>query len=801
MRGSFKARVFRNIILLVVVSSCSFALLYAFKQRSILRKDLLRHGTVMSEVLAVNLRLGLMTGSEDFLREAISGMMEHEEVLQAAVYDVNGSLVKTEAKAELGDLVRPYNAVRHMTGDKQPMYVEGPDYLEFWAPVYYFKSPISYGNDFFPEPAGEKVMLGFARLSLSKKDITEGINSILAGTLSVALLFIVIGALTAYVVARKATLPLKRLVNEIRAVGRTGEPRSAVSPEGDVEIAELSTAFNAMTEALRKKELERVKEEAEKRKLEGLFYQAQRNEALGRLAGGIAHDVNNLLGIILSNMELARMKAPETIAGYVDRAIGAVERGKDIVRNLVHFSSGMPADFRPVDLGLITSETLQLLGKFSEDGIKVSVDVMPGLRQVYANPAQLQQVVMNLYLNARDAITNLMERGVQRDFLISFRVENVDVPRKFAGASQARPGEFVKLTVGDNGCGMEEETLARIFEPYFTTKEGSGSGLGLSSVHNIVTQHGGWIDVETEQDSGTVFEAYFPMQKGGPVREGTRQPENYEGGPESILIVDDERHMADAAKEMLEHLGYSVVAAYSGEDAVRIFGERGKSIDLVISDMLMPGMSGAEVLARIRLMSPGVKTLLISGNTGDRLDVKTACKGADDFLAKPYRLHELSAKVRQMLGPVSAGENIKQTLNRIKLSFIKEKTVPHNESLTSSETVYRLFSHISSEPREIIIALYLDSRKRIIGYDNVTQGTVSEAFVYPLEILKTALIANATSLVLVHNHPSGDVNPSVQDIQLTADVISACKNYGVELVDHVIIGDDGYYSFKGNGLL
>jgi|GEM_PF-5494924 hypothetical protein len=799
MKGTFKARVFRNIVLLVLVVSCSFAFLYAGRQRKLLEEELIRHGTTMAAVFASNLRLGLYSESDIFLMEPVYKILEQEEILQAAVYTSDGRLLKREGRTDIADLEDPAQVVAKIREVKSPVYFNGTQYSEFWSPVFYYRSRISNDSGFFPTPTGEKVLLGFVKLSLSRKNLIEGTKSIIFGTVVVTVVFIFVGGVIAYYVAAKVTTPLRSLISEIRAMERDGIKK--VPLEGDAEIAELAATFNNMAEAIKKREVEQQKAEKEKRKLERMYYQAQKIEALGRLAGGIAHDFNNILTVILSNVELARMRAAESISEYVERVLTAVERGKGMVKNLLQSYRGIPANSKPLNLGWIVKETVRLLDRDVDKKIKVRVDVMPGLWSVYANPVQLQEVVMNLYLNARDAIVSLMEKGeTSREYFICLTVDNVEVSDRYTDSNlQVSRGEFVRLTVTDNGCGMDEETVSHAFDLFFTTKGDKGSGIGLSTVYEIVNQHGGWIDVKSEPNTGTTFRVYLPRWKGDSTVEEAEIPEEPLGGSETILLVDDEQYIADAAKEMLECLGYTVLLAYSGEDALQIYREEAGSIDLIVLDMIMPGLSGAEVLRRVKQIDSDAKIIISSGTEGQLPD-----RIAPDIevISKPYTLNELARKIRGVLGAEKTSRSIKQHLKRVKVSYIKERTIPYEEKVTNSKLVYELFGHrLSCESREIFIVLFLDAQKRIVAYEEIAKGTVSETVVYPQEVVKTALLTNAASIILVHNHPSGETKPSLQDMILTADVMAACEAFNIELTDHIIIGEGKYFSFAEDNLL
>ncbi|GAB4387349.1 MAG: ATP-binding protein [Thermodesulfovibrionales bacterium] len=803
MKKSFTTRVFRYVIILVVLISSSLAVVHGVLQRNILRKDLVRRGTSMASILAANLRVGLLTGSGEFLEEPLAGVLEQDDVVSVEVYDARGNMMATREKAEMAYAGSPAQAKEALTRARAPVYFEGQSHIEFWAPVYYFQSHLAPESELFPAGGGETVLLGLVRLSLGKEGVVESIRVAVLNTYFVAFLFVLVGATMAYYIAARVTTPLKGLVGDIRAMEGAGITTVRVPEKSDAEVAEVARAFNEMVEALRKREADRAHAEEEKRKFQDLYYQVQRLESLSTLAGGIAHDINNLMGIMLCNLELARMKAQEGVAEYVSKAIGAVERGKEIVANLLNFSRGVPVEQGPVDMGLIAGETVRLLRKGSDSEISVTVDVMPGLRPVSGNPAQLQQVVMNFYLNARDAIMELRRQGAVRDFFIAIKVDNISVAEDRAGdAPGARGGHFVMLTVADNGCGMDKATRARIFEPYFSTKGGESGGLGLSTVYGIVRHLGGWIDVKSAAGAGTEFRVYLPWWQGDVSTRGKdARSGDYVGGFETILVVDDEPQMASATREMLEQMGYAVSTASSAEDAWGVLKAREGAVDLVISDVMMPGGTGVELMEEIRRHWPAAKVVLTGGKRDEAVD-KAVAAGKAAFLQKPYSLFELTSKVREVLGAENGGRNLKGYLNKVQLYYVREKAFPYDERIASADAVVKVFrDRLSAEAREKFMVVLLDSGKKMLGYEEVGSGTVGEAFVYIREVLRSAILTNAHSLILMHNHTSGEAEPSLEDIKLTLDINWACGVHNIKLLDHLIIGRDGYYSFAENGLL
>jgi signal transduction histidine kinase/CheY-like chemotaxis protein len=391
----------------------------------------------------------------------------------------------------------------------------------------------------------------------------------------------------------------------------------------------------------------------ESRRLERQIVEMQKMEAVGTLAGGVAHDFNNILTGILGNLDLASKEIPpeSPAAMPVQESIKASERAAHMVRQLLDFSRRSPSERRPMDLRKLAQEVADLFAQTIDRRIEVKTSFPGDLWLAKADPNQMHQVMMNLFVNARDAIMECLE-GKQRagaphgGYRIDVATGNVNIGWDYCRVYPfARPGEFVALSISDNGSGMDEAVQRRIFEPFFTTKKmGRGTGLGLSTVYGIMKQHEGWITLVSQPGKGTVFNAYVPRAEEAPqerplppvaVRERT--------GKETILLVDDEEMIRNFAQQILEIHGYSVVTAADGQEAIDIYLRQRNRFDLVILDLTMPRLSGSEVLTRIRNLNPLAKVILSSGyQSGETYR-------ASAFLPKPYRANTLMRVVREVL--------------------------------------------------------------------------------------------------------------------------------------------------------
>lgn len=392
----------------------------------------------------------------------------------------------------------------------------------------------------------------------------------------------------------------------------------------------------------------------ESRRLERQIIQMQKMEAVGTLAGGIAHDFNNILTGILGNLDLATSLLPpgSPAAMPVQESIKASERAANMVRQLLDFSRRSPSERRAIDLGKVSREVVDLFSQTIDRRIEVDVHSLDGLWLAAADPNQMHQVLMNLCVNARDAIMECLDAKRGSDphpagHRIQIVTRNVTVGDEYRREyPYARNGDFVVLSISDNGVGMDESTQRRVFEPFYTTKKlGRGTGLGLSTVYGIIKQHDGWINLESLPGKGTTFHAYLPREVEGAEEEKSQGQDTgrTKTGKETILLVDDEEMIRNLAQQVLEVHGYSVLTADDGQQGIALYLERRDEIDLVILDLTMPHLSGNEVLARIRKLDPDARVIISSGHP------LRETPRASAFLPKPYRADTLIRLVREVL--------------------------------------------------------------------------------------------------------------------------------------------------------
>ena len=380
------------------------------------------------------------------------------------------------------------------------------------------------------------------------------------------------------------------------------------------------------------------------KKIEDELRQSQKMEAVGRLAGGIAHDFNNLLGIVTACSELLRSRADTESAEYIDNIREAAKRGASLTRQLLAFSRRQPVQTQLLDLHERLKEVNKLLRPLMGDDVEIALLPRPATAIIEADPGQLDQIVINLAVNARDA----MPRGGK----LILETAAFDCDESFAREHSMTAGSYVMLAVSDNGTGMDEATRSRIFEPFFTTKElGKGSGLGLATVYGIVKQSGGHVWVYSEPGHGTTFKIYLPSAehklRTAPAAQPEALPLRREGA--TILLAEDDPVMRRLTRKMLEGHGYKVLEAEDGKAALDVIGADHASVDLILADVVMKGITGPELVLRVIDSHPAIKVVYMSGYTGE-LVASQSLDSAIRLLEKPFTRADLLKAVDAALG-------------------------------------------------------------------------------------------------------------------------------------------------------
>ena len=391
---------------------------------------------------------------------------------------------------------------------------------------------------------------------------------------------------------------------------------------------------------------ERKREEEEKTKLEDLLQQAQKMESIGRLAGGVAHDFNNMLTVILghTNLALMTMEPAQPLYVSLEEIRKAAERSADLTRQLLAFARKQAIVPKVLDVNETVVGTLNMLQRLVGEDIRLAWQPGINLWPVKVDPSQVDQILANLCVNARDAIADVGRIAIETENC-TFDTNNCAI---HVGAW---PGDFVRLAVSDDGSGMDKETLAHIFEPFFTAKgAGKGTGLGLATVYGIVKQNNGFINVYSEPGLGTTFTIYLPRHEGEAshlLREHVAEPPPQ--GHETILLVEDERAILRITAMMLENLGYTVVVANTPDEAISLIKKHANKIHLLLTDVVMPEMNGRDLTKKLLSLHPQLKSLFMSGYTSNVIGHHGVLEEGVNFIEKPFSMQDLATKVREVL--------------------------------------------------------------------------------------------------------------------------------------------------------
>jgi len=389
-------------------------------------------------------------------------------------------------------------------------------------------------------------------------------------------------------------------------------------------------------------EFELLEKEKEKKQFQEQILRAQKLEGIGVLAGGIAHNFNNILMGIQGRVSLMLMDKDYS-KPYFKHLKGIeknVESAADLTKQLLGFARGGKYEVKLTDLNKLVERSVSMFGQTKKE-ISIQYNFQPGLWAVETDQNQIEQVLLNLFVNAWQA----MPEGGE----LSIQTQNVMLDESYTNLQNLKPGRYVKISVTDNGVGMDEITRQRVFDPFFTTKEiGRGTGLGLASAYGIVKNHGGIITVYSEKGHGSTFNIYLPASEKH-VSEEKKTSEKISTGTGNILLVDDEDMILEVNKSMLEALGYKVLDVNSGEKAVKIYQKEKNNIDIVLLDMIMPEMSGGKTFDRLKEINPDIKVILSSGYSLSGQAQEILDRGCSGFIQKPFNLNGLSRKIKEIM--------------------------------------------------------------------------------------------------------------------------------------------------------
>ena len=414
---------------------------------------------------------------------------------------------------------------------------------------------------------------------------------------------------------------------------------------------------------------------SDQRKLEEQLRQTQKMDAIGRLAGGVAHDFNNALLVIMGYTDMAMHTLPPgnaPLTGYLQEVLNAANRSAELTKQLLALSRKQTVEQKVLNLNRLVSGQQKMLARLIGEDIELKFVPGFGLWPVLIDPSQVDQMLLNLVVNARDAIEGTGS--------ITIETCNVRLDLAYAGAHpDAQPGEYVRLSVSDTGCGMGTATLQRLFEPFFTTKEvGKGTGLGLATVYGVVTQNSGEIHAESVPREGTRFILHLPRSRGVELETGREPARRLPGGAEVILLVEDNEQNLTLTGLMLEECGYTVIATSSAVQAFELCAQHAGEIALLLTDVVMPKLNGRELSARVTALRPGIKTLYMSGYTEDIIAKRGIIIEGLNFIHKPFVLMGLADKVRVVLDakPVVREEEKPEAAGWRSCRFKGEQSLP-----------------------------------------------------------------------------------------------------------------------------
>lgn len=501
-------------------------------------------------------------------------------------------------------------------------------------------------NNFIPKPYDERYLISrihylIANMELRKNTKAEmGINVFFFGEnyfITAERLQILDLLLSTYESAYHQNRDLLAMQKELRELNERLE---------DI-VKERTAELSAANQRLQIELAERLRAEGETVKLQAQLYQAQKLESVGRLAGGVAHDYNNMLSVILNYTEMAleQLEPGSAIHQDLQEVLSAAKRSTDITRQLLAFARKQTIVPQVLDLNATVTDMLKMLRRLIGEDINLTWRPAPDLWAIKIDPSQVDQLLANLCVNARDAITGVGEVVIETGMVTL-------EPEYCSTHATAAPGEYVLLAVSDNGCGMDKEILDKIFEPFFTTKElGKGTGLGLSTVYGIVEQNKGTVNVYSEPGKGTTFKIYLPRDLGKCAgQERKLEGEVRRGQGERVLVVEDEPALLELTCRILGKLGYKVLAANNPTEAIGLAREHAGEVDLLLTDVILPVMNGRDLAEQLVDSYPNLKCLFMSGYTANVVASQGVVEEGIHLVQKPFSTRDLAAKVREALG-------------------------------------------------------------------------------------------------------------------------------------------------------
>ncbi|MGD0842899.1 MAG: ATP-binding protein [Geobacteraceae bacterium] len=642
-REHFSARIFLTFSFLIVIVTLAFTVFFYRYQSSSLTEKTESEGELLASLLAYNARLGVYTENADLLSAPVNGILENPEVLSVAVYTADGKTLALQNRpgSRLSPDIEKWNAGigQSLKKSTQPLRLTNDDNFIIWTRV--ALKPIITAEDAvyldaYPTKQVEQI-IGSVRVVMDGRQLRKHLHVLLFDSILIGIISLIIGSMIAYLISGRITKPLNKLTDGVKDFSCGKECKEIIVETGD-EIGNLASAFNDMVDSLKKRE-------AEKEELEEKLRHSQKMEAIGTLAGGVAHDFNNILMAINGYGALIQFELDEgsKLWSYADQIIRAGERAANLTQRLLAFTRKQIISPRPIILDEIVRNIDKMLARLITEDIELKFHLEAADNFVMADADQMDQVLLNLVTNARDSMPH---GGAIIIATCVVTLEDDFVKRH----DQQNGGEYLLITVSDNGVGINEDIKERIFDPFFTTKEvGKGTGLGLSMVYGIVKQHNGIIELDSEAGKGTTFRIYLPLIEPVIKKEQGKSPVFLQGNMETILVAEDDTAVMGLLKGLLEKNGYNVITATNGEEAVRKFIDHRDSIRLILLDVIMPRKNGKEVYDEIIGIRSDIKAIFMSGYTNDIIDWKGALQEDINLISKPVRPGDLLLKLREVL--------------------------------------------------------------------------------------------------------------------------------------------------------
>jgi signal transduction histidine kinase/CheY-like chemotaxis protein len=588
-------------------------------------------GRNMITILAKISTTGLYTESSFLVDPQLEAIFKRPIVTSVSLYRSDGSLWMTKKKDSYTlPKLSADEVKRFIELDQIPPkpYMQG-DNISFVMPV-----KLTNLAEFPSDIVENEEVIGLVHLSISQKyygSLIQKGRLLDLGSISIAAFF---AAIAAFWLARRLSKPVHELTEGAKRISE-GKFEEKLSSNAKGELAELIQNFNQMQEALKDRE-----------QLMSELQQSQKLEAIGTLAGGIAHDFNNILSAIMGYGELTqkRLREDSKEYEYLRHILKAGDRAKDLVAQILTFSRQSLPHQVPTDIEPITKEVLKLLRASLPSNIDIKSSIKTGGDTILTDPTRIHQIIMNLCTNSYHAMED--EGGILE---VNLAHEKID-EEQAACVPDLTPGDYLHLSIKDNGCGIEQKILARMFDPFFTTKErGKGTGMGLSLVHGIMKENGGCIAVDSEVGKGTCFHLYFSVLETSYGEDASHLFPSLKKGNGHILFVDDEEEISKMGKKMLEFLGYDVTTCTSSVEAFELFEAKPDNYDLVITDQTMPEMSGIQLTQNLLSILPDLPIILCTGHSTVVSAENAAEFGIQEFIMKPYTLQKFSDAIHRIL--------------------------------------------------------------------------------------------------------------------------------------------------------